>query len=251
MIKQVSAAIAAVLMITLTACGTFSPPQATETTTTTTTEMTTVSTVTTVTVTDDSSEGETKSGPSDEERRQTAANTFIAEFYDSAISFEDTSKLVKEAVKSTSLEHLENVSNGTRKISLKGDNGSGYIDVTCIDISNCGLEYDPGYITGTFGDYNHGLVKSSMSGINDDDFTSNYRMTNTVVSKSKYQQYGSIQKTDGMATQFGYAETYVVLADGKMTVISGQFLSTDMMERQAFTRLLTSLREKTAFKEDT
>ena len=47
-----------------------------------------------------------------------------------------------------------------------------------------------------------------MNGITEDDFVSSYRMTSSVVSKGKYQQYGSVQKSDGMATQFGYTETY-------------------------------------------
>jgi hypothetical protein len=82
-----------------------------------------------------------------------------------------------------------------------------------------------------------------MSGITDDDFVSNYRMTNSVVSKGKYQRYGSVQKTDGMATQFGYTETYAVLNENKLTVVSGAFLSTDMMERQGFSRLVEKFAE--------
>ena len=72
-------------------------------------------------------------------------------------------------------------------------------------------------------------------------------MTNTVVAKAKYQQYGSVQKSDGTASQFGYSETYAVLSENKLTVVSGQFLSTDMMERQTFTKLMTSFRENIAF----
>ena len=86
-----------------------------------------------------------------------------------------------------------------------------------------------------------------MRGVSADEFTSNYRLTNTVVSKGKYQQYGSLQKTDGEANQFGYAETYAVLVENKLTVVSGYFLSTDMMERQTFTTLLKQLKEKIAF----
>ena len=72
-------------------------------------------------------------------------------------------------------------------------------------------------------------------------------MINTVVAKAKYQQYGSVQKSDGTATQFGYAETAAVLVNNKLTVVSGQFLSTDMMERQTFTKLITSFKEKLQF----
>ena len=82
-----------------------------------------------------------------------------------------------------------------------------------------------------------------MSGITEDDFVSSYRMTSSVVSKGKYQQYGSVQKSDGMATQFGYTETYAVLSENKLTVVSGAFLSTDMMERQSFSQVMGQFRE--------
>ena len=77
-----------------------------------------------------------------------------------------------------------------------------------------------------------------MNGITEDDFVFNYRMINSVLSKGKYQRYSSVQKTDGMAAQFGYTETYAVLAEGKLTVVSGAFLSSDMMDRQTFTQLM-------------
>ncbi|MFR2195553.1 MAG: hypothetical protein ACLS5M_13815 [Ruminococcus sp.] len=68
-------------------------------------------------------------------------------------------------------------------------------------------------------------------------------MTSSVVSKCKYQRYGSVQKSDGMATQFGYTETYAVLSENKLTVVSGAFLSTDMMERQSFSQVMGQFRE--------
>ena len=71
--------------------------------------------------------------------------------------------------------------------------------------------------------------------------------SNTVVSKAKYQQYGSMQRSDGMTMQFGYAETCAALVDNKLMVVSGQFVSTDMMDRQTFSRLMTAFREKTPF----
>ncbi len=51
--------------------------------------------------------------------------------------------------------------------------------------------------------------------------------------RASISRYGSVQKSDGMATQFGYTETYAVLSENKLTVVSGAYLSTDMMERQS------------------
>lgn len=248
MMKRYAAIAAAIFMMSLTACGTFAPPQASETTTNTTvTEITTVPPVTTVPVDDSEPEVTTKATMSEEEKKQIAANTFIAEFFDSAITFEDKSALTKEVLKKCPFEHSEESTNGLQRISLKGDNGSGTIDVLCIDISNSDLDYDLGYIVSTFGDYYYGFTVGNMQGVTEDNFTTNYRLTNTVVSKGKYQQYGSLQKSDGMANQFGYVETYATLVDSKLTVVSGQFLSTDMMERQSFTGLMTAFRDKIPF----
>ena len=86
-----------------------------------------------------------------------------------------------------------------------------------------------------------------MNGITEDDFVSNYRMINSVLSKGKYQRYSSVQKTDGMAAQFGYTETYAVLSGGKLTVVSGAFLSSDMMDRQNFMRLMAKFAENVAY----
>ena len=248
MMKKYAAALAAVLMMTLTACGTIAQPQpAVTTAATTATETTTVPIVTT-TPADESSEAETTTpGMTEEEKKQLEAETFIAEFFDSEVTFEDTSAAVKEALKKCSFENTAKAANGVQKITLKGDSGAGMIEMMCIDLSSAKLDNDPGYILGTFGDYRYRQTVSSMKGISADEFTSNYRLTNTVVSKGKYQQYGSLQKTDGEANQFGYAETYAVLGENKLTVVSGYFLSTDMMERQTFTTLLKQFKEKIAF----
>ena len=249
MMKKYAAALAAVLMMTLTACGTITPPQAVETTATTTatSAVTTVPTVTTVPV-DDSFELETTvPGMTEKEKKQLEAETFIAEFFDSDITFEDTSAAVKETLKKCSFENTAKAANGVQKITLKGDSGAGMIEMMCIDLSSAKLDNDLGYILGTFGDYRYEQTVSAMKGVSADEFTSNYRLTNTVVSKGRYQQYGSLQKTDGEANQFGYAETYAVLAENKLTVVSGYFLSTDMMERQTFTGLLKLFKEKIAF----
>ena len=50
-----------------------------------------------------------------------------------------------------------------------------------------------------------------------------------------------------MATQFGYTETYAVLNENKLTVVSGAFLSSDMMERQSFSQLLGKLDENVKY----
>ncbi|MFR1185421.1 MAG: hypothetical protein ACLSDC_06990 [Ruminococcus sp.] len=175
------------------------------------------------------------------------SDTFIAEFFDSNISFEDTSELVTESMKGCSFESEKDESNGIQKIMLKGKNGGGIVNVLCIDLSQSNLDYDMEYILENFGDYYFGQTSAQMSGITEDDFVSNYRMTTNVYSKGKYQQYGSVQKSDGMATQFGYTETYAVLSENKLTVVSGAYLGTDMMERQSFSQLMGKLAENVKY----
>ena len=50
-----------------------------------------------------------------------------------------------------------------------------------------------------------------------------------------------------MATQFGYTETYAVLSENKLTVVSGAFLSSDMMERQSFSQLMAKFAENVKY----
>ena len=223
---KVMTAILATIMLTMTACGTISPPiqnAVTETTTTT-------------------AESIYDSAASSEDEK-IKTDTFIAEFFDSDISFVDTSELVTEAMKGCSFENEIDNSNGVNKITLKGSNGGGMIDFLCIDLSQSDLAHDMEYILENFGDHYFRQTAAQMNGITADDFVSNYRMTSSVVSKGKYQQYGSVQKSDGMATQFGYTETYAVLNENKLTVVSGAFLSTDMMERQSFSQVMGQFRE--------
>ena len=230
---KVMTAILATIMLTMTACGTISPPiqnAVTETTATTTAES----------IHDSAASSEAESTVDEE---QVKYDTFIAEFFDSNICFADTSALVTEAMKGCSFETQTDSSNGVQNISLKGSNGGGMIDVLCIDLSQSDLDYDMEYILESFGDYYFGQTSAQMSGITEDDFVSSYRMTSSVVSKGKYQQYGSVQKSDGMATQFGYTETYAVLSEDKLTVVSGAFLSSDMMERQSFSQVMGQFRE--------
>ena len=231
------AVLSAAIAITMTACGTISPPlQSTSETTTT---------IATAESLPDSAASSEAESTVDEE--QVKSNTFIAEFFDSNISFVDVSGIVTESLKSCSFETEIDNTNGIQKISLKGSNGGGMIDVLCIDLSQSDLDHDMEYILENFGDYYFGQTSAQMSGITEDDFVSSYQMTSSVVSKCKYQRYGSVQKSDGMATQFGYTETYAVLNENKLTVVSGAFLSSDMMERQSFSQLMAKFAENVKY----
>ena len=226
--------LAALSAVILTGCGNISPPFKAEQTTVTTAAPTVSAAA--------SSEAE-----STVDEEQVKHDTFIAEFFDSNICFVDTSTLVTEAMKGCSFDNETDNSNGVQKITLKGTNGGGTIDVMCVDLSQAQLDHDMEYILENFGDYYFGQTSAQMSGITEDDFVSNYRMTSSVVSKGKYQRYVSVQKSDGMATQFGYAETYAVLNENKLTVVSGAFLSSDMMERQSFSQLMGKLAENVKY----
>lgn len=227
---------AALFVASLTACGTISPPVQTplETAVTEAVEPTEEPTVPAETV--DISEEE-----------QLKSNTFIAEFFDSNIMFTDVQKLINDSLKDCSFEKQAEASNGIQKISLKSANGGGILNVMCIDLSQSSISYDLEYIIENFGNYYFGMTAAQMNGIAEEDFVSNYRMINSVLSKGKYQRYSSVQKTDGMAAQFGYTETYAVLSEGKLTVVSGAFLSSDMMDRQNFMRLMTKVVENIAY----
>ena len=220
--------------VILTGCGNISPPFKAEQTTVTTAAPTVSAAA--------SSEAE-----STVDEEQVKYDAFIAEFFDSNISFADTSALVTEAMKGCSFETQTDSSNGVQNISLKGKNGGGMIDVLCVDLSQSNLDYDMKYILENLGDHYFSQTAAQMNGITEDDFVSSYRMTSSVVSKGKYQRYGSVQKSDGMATQFGYAETYAVLNENKLTVVSGAFLSSDMMERQSFSGLMSRFAESVKY----
>ena len=234
---KVMTAILATIMLVMTACGTISPPlQSTSETTTT---------IATAESLPDSAASSEAESTVDEE--QVKYDTFIAEFFDSNICFADTSTWVTEAMKGCSFETEKDDSNGVQKISLNGKNGGGMIDVLCVDLSQSNLDYDMKYILENLGDHYFSQTAAQMNGITEDDFVSSYRMTSSVVSKGKYQRYASIQKTDGMASQFGYTETYAVLSENKLTVVSGAFLSTDMMERQSFSQLMSQFVENVKY----
>ena len=233
---KVMSTILAAIMLTMTACGTISPPIQNAVTETTM--------VSTDSLADSSVLSESDSNTNEEQIR---TNTFIAEIFDSGISFADTSKLVTEVMKGCTFESETDSSNGIQKISLKGKNGGGVLNVMCIDLSKSNLSYDMEYILENFGDYYFRQTASQMNGITENDFMSNYRMTSSVVSKGKYQRYASVQKTDGMVSQFGYTETYAVLSENKLTVVSGAYLSTDMMERQSFMQLMVRFAENVKY----
>lgn len=232
---KVITAFLAVFMLAMTACGTISPPiQTVETTTIPITAESLDSAV--------SSEVE-----STVNNEQVKSDTFIAEFFDSNISFEDTSELVTESMKGCAFENETDNFNGVNKVTLKGKNGGGMLNVMCIDLSQSQLDYDMEYILENLGDHYFRQTAAQMNGITADDFVSDYRMTSSVVSKGKYQRYASVQKTDGMASQFGYTETYAVLSENKLTVASGAFLSSDMMERQSFSQLMSKFAENVKY----
>lgn len=234
--KAYLAILSAAVAMTATACGTISPPVQTppETVVTEAAKPTSEPNVPAETV-DRSEEDQVKT------------NTFIAEFFDSNIMFTDVQKLTDDSLKDCTFEKQSEASNGIQKISLKTANGGGTLNVMCIDLSQSSISYDLGYILKNFGNYYFGLTAAQMNGITEDDFVSNYRMINSVLSKGKYQRYSSVQKTDGMSAQFGYTETYAVLAEGKLTVVSGAFLSSDMMDRQNFMRLMTKFAENVKY----
>ena len=243
--KTILAAFAALILTFGTSCGYIG--QDTQATTTTTTELT-IPTMPTqensLTMPLMTSETVTTTTKSEAELKKEAMDTFLAEFYSSKISFVDIGKIVSEAVKTSPLDHKEESKSGQQIVTVKGKSGSGNIDVMRIDLTKSGLDYEVEYLLTTMGDHYFDKTINAVKGISKKDFSTNYKMTSTVVAKGKYQQYASAQKTDGTANQFGYVESYAVIADNKLTVVTGHFVSTDISERQNFCKLLDSLRDK-------
>lgn len=244
--KTILVAIAAILIVSMSSCGYIGGEQ-TSTETTTTTELT-IPTMPTqessLTMPLMTSETKPTTTKSEAELKKEAMDTFLAEFYSSKISFVDIGKTVSEAVKTSPLDHKEESKSGQQIVTVKGKSGSGNIDVMRIDLTKSGLDYDVEYLLTTMGDHYFDKTINGIKGIKKKDFSSNYKMTSKVVSKGKYQQYASAQKTDGTANQFGYVESYAVIADNKLTVVTGHFVSTDISERQSFCKLLEGLRGK-------
>ena len=244
--KAFITAIAAILIVSMSSCGYIGGEQTT-TETTTTTELTIPTMPTeqnTFTASELTTETTTTTTRSEAEIKKLAMDTFLAEFYSSKITLEDTSKLVSEVVKTSPLDHKEESKSGKQIITVKGKNGSGSIELMRIDLTKSGLDYDVEYLLTTMGEHFFDKTIASVKGVNKKDFNTSYKMSNIIVSKGKYQQYASAQKTDGTANQFGYVESYAVIADNKLTVVTGHFVSTDISERQNFCKLLDSLRGK-------
>ena len=142
--RRFIAALSAAMALTMTACGTISPPVQTQT------EITTITTTTAESIPDSAVSSEAESTVEEE---QIKTDTFIAEFFDSNISFADVSGIVTEAMKNSTFESTKDDSNEVQKISIKGKNGGGTIEVLCIDLSQAQLDYDMEYILEHFGDY--------------------------------------------------------------------------------------------------
>ena len=244
--KTILAAIAAILIVSMSSCGYIGGDQ-TPTETTTTTELTIPTMPTeqnTFTAPELTTKTTTTTTKSEAELKKLAMDTFLAEFYSSQITLEDTSSLVKEAVKTTPLDHKEESKSGKQIVTVKGKNGSGSIELMRIDLTKSGLDYNLEYLLTTMGEHFYNKAISAVKGVNKQDFNTSYKMSNIIVSKGKYQQYASAQKTDGTANQFGYAESYAVVVDNKLTVVTGHFVSTDINERQNFCKLLDGFRGK-------
>ncbi len=243
--KTILAAIAALILTFGTSCGYIGQEQPTETTTTTELTIPTMPTQeSSLTMPLMTSETKPTTTKSESELKKEAMDTFLAEFYSSKITLEDTSSLVKEVVKTTPLEHKEESKSGKQIVTVKGKNGSGSIELMRIDLTKSGLDYDVEYLLTTMGEHFFDKTISAVKGVNKKDFNTSYKMSNIIVSKGKYQQYASAQKTDGTANQFGYAESYAVVVDNKLTVVTGHFVSTDINERQNFCKLLDGFRGK-------
>ncbi len=124
--KAYLAILSAAIVMTVTACGTISPPVQTPPETAVTGkrfEPTAEPTVPTETV-------------ERSEEEQIKSNTFIAEFFDSNIMFTDVQKtLTDDSLKDCSFEKQAESSNSIQKISLKSANGGGVLNVMCIDLS--------------------------------------------------------------------------------------------------------------------
>lgn len=243
--KTILAAIAALILTFGTSCGYIGQEQPTETTTTTELTIPTMPTQeSSLTMPLMTSETKPTTTKSESELKKEAMDTFLAEFYSSKITLEDTSSLVKEVVKTTPLEHKEESKSGKQIVTVKGKNGSGSIELMRIDLTKSGLDYDVEYLLTTMGEHFFDKTISAVKGVNKKDFNTSYKMSNIIVSKGRYQQYASAQKTDGTANQFGYAESYAVVVDNKLTVVTGHFVSTDINERQNFCKLLDGFRNK-------
>lgn len=233
---KILAAGLAAFSLALSGCGNITPPVQNGQNSTAITENSSV------TDSENSSENERKAN-----EKKSAENAFAAEFFDADINFTDVEDLTAEPMKNSGFESEKNVTNGVQKFTLKSKNGGGELDVMRIDLTNANLSYTAGKILENFGDYYFNFMLTSMQGVTEADVVSNTRNLSTLTDKGKFQRYITVQKTDGMAAQFGYAQTYAVLCENKLTVVSGAFLSADMMERQQFNSLVQRVTEKVQY----
>ena len=226
---------AVISAIILSSCGTIMPPQ---------------NTVTTAAVTT-SAEPETAESYASPEETQTKEklrkDTFIAEFWGQNISFKDTAELIKDIEKGTSFEVAAEKTANQQKLSVKSKSGTGAVDVMCIDMSKAQLGYSLSYILTTFGDNYHSYTIDALDGVTAENMISENSNMTVVVSKGKYNRSCSIQKTDSKGSHYGYAETVVIVKENRLTLISGSFISADMMDRQGFASLLKKLADNVEY----
>lgn len=227
------AALFAAITIIFTGCGKFGTAEAATSTTTTT--------ITTTAESDSDSAVNDLSDSSENDEEKKKSQTFIAEFFDQELSFVDTAKTVENVMKTSGYEYETESTGSGQKITMKSSYGGGTINYMSIDMKKTNLNYGLDYLLGTFGDYYFDYTLGQITGITSDDLTSSYRMINEVITKGQYKRYSSLQKSNGMTNQFGYLQVYVVFNDNILTVVSGAFSSTDMMERSQFESVLNNL----------
>lgn len=226
--------LAAISAILLSGCGNIMPMQNTVTTTATTTTA--------------ESEAEEYATPEETQAREKLRkDTFIAEFWGQDISFKDTANLIKDVEKGTSFEIAAEKTSNQQKLAVKSKSGTGSVDIMSIDMSKAQLGYSLSYILTTFGDNYHSYTIDALDGVSTENMISENSTMNVVVSKGKYSRSCSIQKTDGKGSHYGYAETVVIIKENKLTLISGSFISADMMDRQGFASLIKKLADNVEY----
>lgn len=224
------AALLAAITLALTGCGTLKPANA---------ETTTLITTTAESVVDSAVNDLSDSSENDDSKMRN--DTFIAEFFDQEFSFIDTAKTVESEMKTSGYEYETESTGSGQKITVKSSYSGGTISYMSIDMTKTNLNYGLDYLLGTFGDYYFDYTLGQMTGITSDDLTSSYKMVNEVITKGQYKRYSSLQKSNGMTNQFGYLQVYVVYNDKTLSVVSGAFSSTDVMEKSQFEGLLDGL----------
>lgn len=223
--------IAALAAIMLSGCGNISP-------------LSTSISAPAVTTTAESETDESYSTPEETQAKEKQRkDTFIAEFWGQNISFVDTTELVKASTGNSSFEIASERSGNQQKLGVKSKSGAGTVDLMCIDMSKVQLGYSLSYILSTFGDNYHSYTLDSIDGITSENLISENSEMNVIVSKGRYSHSASIQKTDNSGSHYGWAETVIIIKENKLTLISGSFISTDMMERQSFASLIRNISE--------